>query len=88
MFPFPNKREWITIGEDLKPLEEAGKDSEVQAVLVLNFLRSWVFDFGGRVSPPSGKGTASLDSFHQNLPKAVLNPGGVEIILFSLRSAL
>jgi len=37
-FPFPNKKADISIGEYLKPLKEAGKGTDVQAVLLLNFL--------------------------------------------------
>lgn len=37
-FPFPDKASSISIGEYLKPLGEAMKNSRVQAVLLLNFL--------------------------------------------------
>lgn len=37
-FPFPDKRESISIGPYLKPLKEAGKKRGVQAVLAFNFL--------------------------------------------------
>ncbi len=37
-FPFPDKRELISIGRYLKPLMEAGKERGVQAVLIFNFL--------------------------------------------------
>lgn len=37
-FPFPDKRELISLGRYMKPLMEAGKERGVQAVLIFNFL--------------------------------------------------